>query len=279
VLAGSDEIKDLGDLACVAWAASSVGCSGIAPLLERLSEEFAKVASVYSVELAWCLSALVAGSADAPADAAKSVAARLLSGFTSESGVFPHVIGPGAGVLRGHVACFADQVYPTQALSRYHAAFDAPSALSAATRCGEKICDLMGPNGQWWWHYDSRNGNVIEGYPVYSVHQDAMGPMALLDLQDAGGPDFSDEIRRSLAWMEEASEVGHTLIDEEQGVIWRKVGRAEPGKLTRSIRAGTSLVHEGLRLRPLDSLFPPTRIDYESRPYHLGWVLDTWLAK
>lgn len=279
VVADAAEIKDLGDLAAVAWAAASLECGGIAPLLERLGEEFASLASVYSVELAWCLSALVAGRADAPADAAKSVAARLLSQFTTECGVFPHVIGPGAGMLRGHVACFADQVYPIQALSRYHAAFGAPDALSAATRCAEQICRLMGPQGQWWWHYDSRNGSVIEGYPVYSVHQDAMGPMALLDLQDAGGPDFSDAIRRSLAWMEVASEVGHTLVDEEQNVIWRKVGRAEPGKLTRSIRAGTSLVHEGLRLRSLDSLFPPTRIDYESRPYHLGWVLDTWLAK
>jgi hypothetical protein len=207
------------------------------------------------------------------------VGARLLSVFSHQSGIFPPLVGAGSSLLRGHVACFADQVYPIQALARYHAAFGAPDALSAATRCAEQICSAMGPNGQWWWHYDARNGRVIEGYPVYSVHQDAMGPMALFDLQEAGGPDFSEAIRKSLAWMDEAVEVGHSLIDEENGVIWRKVARAEPGKLVRGIRAGMSRVNQGLRLTPLDMLFRATQIDYECRPYHLGWVLDTWLPK
>jgi len=279
-LAASKEIKDLGDLALIAWSASAAGCRGTEAILERLSEEVAAASSIATVELAWSLSALVEGrSALQPEHGAESVCARLLSVFSHEAGVFPHVIGPGSSILRGHVACFADQVYPIQALSRYHAAFAAPDALSAATRCAEQICNAMGPDGQWWWHYDSRNGSVIEGYPVYSVHQDAMGPMALFDLQEAGGPDFSDVIRKSLAWMAEASEVGHSLVDEENAVIWRKVGRAEPGKLVRTIRAGTSLVNQGLRLPPLDTLFRSTRIDYECRPYHLGWILDTWLPE
>jgi hypothetical protein len=279
-LARCEEIQDLGDLALVAWAASAVGCGGTEAILERLSERVAGVGSIATVELAWSLSALVEGrSAGRPEKDAESVCARLLSAFSHEAGVFPHVVGAGGGILRGHVACFADQVYPIQALSRYHAALAAPEALAAATRCAEQICGAMGPDGQWWWHYDARNGNVIEGYPVYSVHQDAMGPMALFDLQEAGGPDFSEVIRKSLGWMAEAAEVGHSLMDEDNAVIWRKVGRAEPGKLMRAIRASTSRVHSGLRLTPLDSIFRATRIDYECRPYHLGWVLDTWLAR
>jgi hypothetical protein len=103
--------------------------------------------------------------------------------------------------------------------------------------------------------------------------------MALFDLQEAGGPDFSEAIRRSLGWMALAPEVQHSLISDEPPVIWRKVGRAEPGKLVRTIRAGTSRIHEELRFRPLDSIFRATRVDYECRPYHLGWILDTWLAR
>jgi hypothetical protein len=177
------------------------------------------------------------------------------------------------------VASFADQVYPIQALSRYHAACDDRNALMDATRCAEQICALQGSDGQWWWHYDSRNGRVIEGYPVYTVHQDAMGPMALFDLHEAGGPDFSDAIGRGLGWMVTAAEVGHSLICDDLDVIWRKVGRAEPNKLLRAVRAGASRLHDGIRLQVLDRMFPPTRIDYECRPYHLGWVLDTWLAR
>jgi hypothetical protein len=29
----------------------------------------------------------------------------------------------------------------------------------------------------------------------------------------------------------------------------------------------------------LDTVFPPTEIEHESRPYHLGWVLYTWLSR
>jgi len=27
------------------------------------------------------------------------------------------------------------------------------------------ICGAQGAAGQWWWHYDSRTGGVVEGYP------------------------------------------------------------------------------------------------------------------
>jgi hypothetical protein len=177
------------------------------------------------------------------------------------------------------VACFADQVYPIQALARYHSSFGHAPSLAAANRCAEQICELQGDAGQWWWHYDARNGRVIEGYPVYSVHQDAMGPMALLDIAEAGGANFGDEIRLGVSWMQRAPEVGHSLIDEDQRVIWRKVARREPRKLVRGIRAVASRVREDLRLDLLDPLFPPTVVDYESRPYHLGWVLHTWLGR
>ncbi len=279
-IASADGISNLGDLAVVSWAAATLDSGNTAPVLRRLAAEVARADSLFTVELAWTLSALVAGRREADFSAeTQAVRDRLLSVFQPRTGLFPHVVGPGASKLRGHVSCFADQVYPIQALSKLHAALGDREALAAATRCGEQICDVQGPDGQWWWHYDARNGSVIEGYPVYSVHQDAMGPMCLFDLQEAGGPDFSEPIRLGLLWMDEAAEVGHSLIDDEHSVIWRKVGRAEPGKLMRGIRAVASLVHPGLRLRALDGLAPTTRIDYESRPYHLGWVLDTWLAR
>ena len=75
-----------------------------------------------------------------------------------------------------------------------------------------------------------------------------------------------------------APEVEETLIDESRSVIWRKVGRVEPGKLVRVIRAGTSRLRSDWRMGVLDAVFPPKRVDYESRPYHLGWVLHTWLG-
>src|SRR5205085_4135860 len=121
----------------------------------------------------------------------------LLTSRHKGSPLFPHATGPGLlPWYRTHVACFADQVYPIQALARlYHSGNDA-DALAAAEECAARICELQGDGGQWWWHYDARTGRVIEGYPVYSVHQHAMAPMALLDLAEAGGSGRMADIAR-----------------------------------------------------------------------------------
>jgi hypothetical protein len=204
-------------------------------------------------------------------------AAKALLNVAGSAGIFPHhTEASAAGFWRSHVGCFADQVYPTQALARYGAAYRQPQALDAAARCGARFCELQGPAGQWWWHYDARNGQVTEGYPVYSVHQNSMAPMALLDLADAGGPLHLDAIVRGLKWLEHAPETGSSLIDDQESVIWRKVGRTDPAKLVRRARACASRLAPSLRLRALDAVFPATRIDFESRPYHLGWILYSW---
>jgi len=272
---------NVGDVALIAWGAVELGVSDTKDLLSHLCDLAAAQPAGYTVEHAWVLSALVAAMPRLDvAEAGAGASRRLLDAFSPDAGVFRHTIGhrrPGS--LRGHVSCFADMVYPIQALARYHRAVGGEAALAVANRAADQICRLQGPEGQWWWHYDARTGRVVEGYPVYSVHQDAMGPMCLLDLSEAGGHDHAAAIRRGLAWMKEAAEVGHSLIDEDCPTIWRKVGRAEPGKLVRGVRAAASRLHPALRIGWLDALFPPNRVEYESRPYHLGWVLDTWLAQ
>ena len=59
-------------------------------------------------------------------------------------------------------------------------------------------------------------------------------------------------------------------------LVWRKVGRTDPAKLVRRARAVVSRLHPSLRLGVMDGVFPATRIDFESRPYHLGWILYAW---
>jgi hypothetical protein len=146
-------------------------------------------------------------------------------------------------------------------------------------RCADNFCRQQGPQGQWWWHYDRRTGRVVERYPVYAVHQDAMAPMALLALAAATGADYSEPIARGLAWLARSPELGGgSLIDDAADLIWRKVARREPGKLTRYAQAVVSSVHASMRVPGLDLVFPPAIVDYEDRPYHLGWLLYAWPA-
>jgi hypothetical protein len=206
-----------------------------------------------------------------------SVAKRLQSVFHPDAGVFPHRVGETAGGVRAHVSCFADLVYPVQALAFYARVTGDNDALKIASGCARHFCGLQGDAGQWWWHYDARTGGIVEGYPVYAVHQDAMAPMALFALEEAGGGDFRREIRRGLDWLRSSPELhGGSLVDDGAGIIWRKVARREPGKFTRYVKGAAVRIHPGIRVPGLDPVFPPRAVDFEDRPYHIGWLLYAW---
>lgn len=191
--------------------------------------------------------------------------------------MFPHALPPSTQrPFRRHVGCFADQVYPIQALTRWSLAGGGGEPLEAANRCAAAITAQQGQQGQWWWHYDVRDGSVVEGFPVYAVHQHAMAPMALSELHAAGGDDHRAALDRGLGWLGSHPEVIEELVAERLGVVWRKVGRRERVKVVRAVSAATTSLRPGLRVPGLDVIFPPGTVDYECRPYELGWLLYAW---
>ncbi len=267
--------SDPGDVAVVAWAAAASGATKLPRSLELLRD--AVKGTQYIVEIAWAVSAFTAALEQADARKQRD---RLLAAFSRPGQLFPHVTDVAKlSWYRRFLGCFADQVYPVQALARYHQAFDDSDALEAAERCARQICYLQGGAGQWWWHYDWRTGAVAEEYPVYSVHQNAMAPMALLDLAEAGGTLHDEAIRAGLRWLAFAPEIGSSLTDERLGVTWRKVARRDHRKAVRGVRGAAISVNKRARVDMLDVLFKPRAIDYETRPYELGWLLDTWMPR
>lgn len=268
----------LGDIGLTIWACLLHGDEEVVELFTRLRTLYQVGSSHATVELAWALAGLSqAGSPKTTKSLRDQLAGALLESCQDSTGLWPHSIGPSAPWLRAHVGCFADQVYPMQALSLYATVSNRDDARHAAERCARSLCAAQGQSGQWWWHYDIRSGGIVEEYPVYAVHQHAMGPMALRDLHQAGGADFSAAIERGLAWLRAAPELrGGTLIDRSEGVVWRKVGRRDPFKLVRKLQAAASSVHAALRVPGTHTLFPARAIDFESRPYEYGWMLYAW---
>jgi hypothetical protein len=269
---------DLGEVALTLWAARALGHGGADAALGRLRLLDPVNGSWPTVEVAWALMALsVEGGGSTDEAVARSLAARLLTAFNRRSGLFSHWPGGVAGSgWRGHVTCFADFVYPVQALSHYYRMTGCVEAIEVARRCAERMCGLQGAAGQWWWHFDVRTGRVLERFPVYSVHQDSMAPMALFALRGAGGDDCMDAVVRGLSWLVEPPEIEGSLVDGKDKVIWRKIARREPGKLVRGLQAGVSRLRESWRVPGVDLAFRPGAIDWESRPYHMGWILYTW---
>ena len=269
-------ITNLGDVALTLWAACAIDYENREPAWNRLLELRPLDTPQATVELAWAVAALSIDQNAPHSELRSALADRLVSSFNRRSSMFPHTVGEGRG-LRSHVSCFADLVYPIHALVHYYEVSNDRRALDVSVQCAEKICQLQGLAGQWWWHYDHRTGEVIEPYPVYAIHQDAMAPMSLVALRDTGGPDHTAEIGKGLAWLAHAPELqGKSLIDTENDLVWRKVARHEPRKLVRYIKGISSRVHPNLRIPGLDVFFPPGTIDYEDRPYHLGWLLYAW---
>lgn len=265
---------NLGDVALTLWAARAQRVDDLGAPYARLTKLLSREGPAYTVELAWALAALsMLDRGEALERLRRSTANRLVTAWNPRSRMFRHVAAAGRG-LRDHVCCFADLVYPTQAFALYALASGDERARDIAALCARSWAELQGGAGQWWWHYDARNGRVIERYPVYSVHQDAMGPMALFAAEKACDLDFSAAVQRGLEWLARAPELsGGTLLDEQAGVIWRKVARHEPRKLARRLQALAARLHPALRVPGLDGLLPPGAIDFECRPYHLGWLL------
>jgi hypothetical protein len=106
---------------------------------------------------------------------------------------------------------------------------------------------------------------VAETFPVFSVHQHAMGPMALIALGEAIQSDFSPWIFKGLQWIDN-NELGIDMRDDSANVVWRCIGRNQPTRIWNlAINTLTGREDRESRngLRPL----------YECRPYELGWLL------
>ena len=173
-----------------------------------------------------------------------------------------------SGILRGRIGSFADQVYPSYALSIFSDAFNRKEALDPAIENVKTLCRLQGEHGQWWWHYDSKSGTVVGRYPVYSVHQEGMAPMTLLMVGRHAGQDFSKYINRGLEWINGKNEINECLIDRERQMIWRSIS---PSRIRCLQEELCSLVIK--RREVHKNISGGLTVLRESRPYCFGWLL------
>ncbi len=188
-------------------------------------------------------------------------------------GIFRHMgRGTVAEKVRGRFGSFADQVYSIEAFSKFWNVHGDPGALKIARECAERICSLQGILGQWWWHYDAARGTVAGRYPVYSVHQDGMAPMALFAIGEASGKDYSGPIYKGLEWITGRNELGVTLVEERKGMICRSLYQ---GKTRKYAEAALSLADLHFLARGNGGL----TVLQECRPYHLGWLMYAFCSR
>ncbi len=277
IMQRAGSINDTGDLGLLFWLCSIASPNEVERSYSYLNIRRGFTAYLASngcktTELAWCLTALsyaslaLEGKIPQLFELADAFYRKLVAGYGGK-GIFGHGNTDGARwLLREKVGCFADQVYPIYALSKYYAVSANPEALRIAVECGDAICSLQGELGQWWWHYNATTGKVAGRYPVYSVHQDGMAPMALFELGKAAGTDYAAAIYKGLAWIYGRNELNRSMIDTNRSVIWRNIHRPTTGKYLELVSSG--LFGTSSRKMPGD-----LRMLYECWSYHLGWFL------
>jgi hypothetical protein len=281
------EITNPGELGLLLWCLSDHH-QRLTPAheetLARIPVTADRLDLLTSTELGWLVSGLSRTAQLAPArgdiaERAQAAYDALRANQAETTGLFCFG-GRARGYLRRHLrrqlGFFDNQVYGICAGVDYHRAFGDRAALVMAARCTDQILAAQGPLGQWAWHYDARTSAVVDRYPVYSVHQHGMGPMALRAVAEATGRTFDDALERSMAWIFGANELGDTMIDDHRGVIWRSIRRrVARGKLIHLFKllSLVGLQRAGTRLGTMVNTRGRLERDLECRPYELGWLL------
>ncbi len=278
LLSSTAWVDNLGDLGLLLWTCALLRPCAVEELCDRLNVKsalarFSEAGRGSTMELSWflagvCHSALAGAADDELLSSLAFETHRRVACNQGQQGIFGHQSSESNLIrsMRTRVGTFADQVYPIYGFSRFAQAFGVKTAVQDALRCASAICSLQGPLGQWWWHYDQLTGGVIGQYPVFSVHQAGMAPMALLTLSEVSGVDFSSYIDRGLRWLYGANELNRDFRDFNSNLIWRSIDARRYRRYWRPVAARLGIPEQQARSSDL-------RILLEARPYELGWLL------
>ena len=270
-------VDNIGDLGLLLWLCALVAPDRLDEVNRRLDissalTRFRDARQRRTMELSWFLAGLAHQALACPEKLAgtRDLAVetyRRIKRNQGKEGIFGHLASNEgiAGMIRSDIGSFADQVYPVYAMTKFSQAYEDEKATKSALDCALTLCEAQGSLGQWWWHYDSSNGQVAESFPVFSVHQHGMGPMALLTLGEAVQSDFGPWIHKGLQWIDD-NELGFDMQDDSANVVWRCIERSRPNRIWN---AAVNLVTRREDRESRGGL----RTLFECRPYELGWLL------
>jgi hypothetical protein len=272
--------EEFGHLGLIQWA--NAECKGV--YSQDITEEIGRRSSADALthlpttQLAWlltgfCTTCQMLSSDEEVKELAKLYYRAISNNFNPQTGLFCHTQKKnGPFDFRSLIGNFADQIYGIFALSSYYEVFGDKRALLQAIQCADQLCSLQGSQGQWCWHYHSRAGKVVSRYPVFSVHQDGMGPMGLKKLSMVSGKDFQAPINRGLNWLFGSNELDLVMVDLDKNLIWRDIERTFPVLTTRYLSMFLAEIGFKAPIQILDSPYG-LKLNHEMRPYELGWLL------
>lgn len=270
-----------GDLGLLLWADARRSGGRGEEIAKRLSERLAAAGGLSTrlgMELGWIVTGLAhyaAAGGSPAADVLFRDAVDQLLENQGPSRLFRHFGAPGR---RRRFPNFATQIYSVLALATVARHGLDERALPAAQAAADVLLALQLPDGGWPWLFDVERGTVVERYEVYSVHQDAMAPMALFELAEVTGDErYLAAVGRGFEWIYGRNELGAEMIDRDNKLVLRSIRRPRP--LDRMwLGAKTVSALAGIPPRG-ESQARLTQLNPTDRPYHFGWVLEAWCGR
>lgn len=231
-----------------------------------------------SIDLAWLLTGAdqqlwINPENESARQLVQDVKRDLLYLYNSQTSLFfRHARSGFTSRVSRRIACFANQIYPLMSLSIHHRRANCQESASIVASVADKLCKVQGDRGQWWWLYDVNTGEVVDGYPVYSVHQDGMAPMALMEASIAIQQNYDEYIDRGFRWVDGENELETSMILQDQGLIYRDIHKKGTGRVRRMM-VGTLWCMGWQKSHSAKCESSIYEINQECRPYHPGWIL------
>lgn len=271
---GGSEIS-VGELGLALWAESRAGGEAIGEIDGLLQRATVKgLEKVPLEQLAWLSSGLSESAVltgDPSTGLVRDVKAELLSRLT------PDGLSRDVHARRlGAAVPVASQFHLLHALCQMVRAGD-PELREPADRLARGLLGLQREDGAWPGLIDPVRSSAAVIYPVLTVTQLAIAPIALraaaeLDLDI----DFESTVGAGMKWTEGGNALGLELVHEADARIDRGIlPKRTPGALGRGISSAAR------RIR--GQAFEPDQkqliIDPDASSEDLGWVLEAWAGR
>ena len=287
LLAQTASVRSIGDLGLILWATSVCDPIRTASVFDEIQRRWPHDVTrsdspLETMQLAWLVSGLCHYRNSHPHDSQAegmltSAYNRLVNAhFERETFLYyfsSRLFRPVRKRLIHQICYFAEQVYGIQALLFYAQTTHNTEAQVLAAKTANVLVSHQTSTGGWRWLYNARTNVVVDTYPIYTVHQLGMAPMALLPLTNPAGDPLTTAIQNGVNWVFGENELNRSMLDEQHDVIWRSIK-------ARSFHRQRQLLHKAFSVANLGALgnkswLQPSsfQVDYECRPYELGWLL------
>lgn len=274
-------VTNVGDKGLLLYLLTEAGHPDIDRLfgeIETIMAEKGRILASNVQEISWVLLGLtryaVAKGTDAPRRAAERCFKLINRHYFNADTLLPYYASNG---FRKRYTSFGGVVYFLMACGHYAKAFDDVYAETIFKEGVRRVIGLQGPLGEWPWFTNANTGKVIDWYQVYTVHQDSMAMLFLLQAHDRGVQEAREAIIKSYRWNFGENELGVMMVKEDPFCIYRSIRRkGGREREKRFLRALVSSVTGGVGTFASKSSI---EVNPECRSYHIGWILYAWAGR